>query len=367
MSGKPTDSVAEMPIAVLGDGCAGLSLAAYADRLPHYKLEILTSSVATPQANHIWGFWQMGWLQDAVPLARKTWHKWSVRTAKNEVVMQADVHPYHALMRHCWLAHCRRRAAQHGVRVHNDASIIAGLPNHQVFDSRPPKRRSGMMLQHFIGWEVQAAAGSFDDSSAVLMDFRCEQSRGMHFIYCLPFSDREALVESTLFSPHLEMDSFYETAISEWLRDCSGISDYQIVRRERGVIPLGLMARHDPDLPGIGGNCGAIRPSSGYAFSFIQKQIANALAGVASGRTLRFTSPHRAIDLWMDRIFLSVLRHQPQHAPELFAAIAGRLSGDEFACFLSGEATMALRAKVVTAMPLLPFLRALLCLEPGAP
>ena len=59
------------------------------------------------------------------------------------------------------------------------------------------------MLQHFVGWEVKAAAGAFDPTTAILMDFRCDQTQGMHFIYCLPFSDQEALIESTLFSPEL--------------------------------------------------------------------------------------------------------------------------------------------------------------------
>jgi len=47
--------------------------------------------------------------------------------------------------------------------------------------------------------------------------------------------------------------------------------------------------------------------------------------------------------------------------------MAARLTADEFALFLSGEADMTLRAKVVTAMPPLPFLRAALQPEPGTP
>ena len=70
--------------------------------------------------------------------------------------------------------------------------------------------------------------------------------------------------------------------------------------------------------------------------------------------------PHRSVDLWMDAVLLSVLRHWPERAPELFLAMARALDGDEFARFLSGEASWALRAKVVLAMPKLPFLRGLL-------
>ena len=75
-----------------------------------------------------------------------------------------------------------------------------------------------MMLQHFVGWEVKAAAGAFDPTTAILMDFRCDQTRGMHFIYCLPFSDQEALIESTLFSPELAPADFYDAAITSYLK-----------------------------------------------------------------------------------------------------------------------------------------------------
>ena len=367
MSSDPAQPRNLIPIAVIGDGCAGLSLAAKADLLPGYALAIVAPRPEHPQEDHIWGMWQMDWLKDTVPLARKIWYKWSIRSAETEIMMQAGKHPYLALTRQTWLAHCKQRATLHGVTFHDKMAKLVDLPAQQVFDSRPPKQRPDMMLQHFIGWHVRAASGSFDDDTAILMDFRCDQSRGMHFIYCLPFSDSEALVESTLFSPNLEPDTFYETAISKWLTGCAGLTDFEVTQTETGAIPLGLMARHDPKMQGIGGNGGAIRPSSGYAFSFIQKQIATAVLQVAGGDQLRFTRPHKKIDLWMDRVFLSVLRHQPQHAPEIFTKMAARLTADEFALFLSGEADMTLRAKVVTAMPPLPFLRAALQPEPGAP
>jgi len=88
---------------------------------------------------------------------------------------------------------------------------------------------------------------------------------------------------------------------------------------------------------------------------------------VSDGHMLQFATPHKSIDLWMDKIFLSVLRYQPRYAPKIFTALAGSLTGDEFARFLSGEANISLRAKVVAAMPSLPFIRALLRPDEGEP
>ena len=366
MSDEIVTKIPNIAIALIGDGCAGLSLAAKAASLPEHTIHLFSPQANSNTPDHVWGYWQMDWMKAVAPLAFKTWNKWSVRTTDTEVEMEACHHPYQAVKRHSWLAHCRENAKQDGVEFHNDMASITDFPNEQVFDSRPPKWRANMMIQHFIGWEVRAEAGSFNDDTAILMDFRCDQSRGVHFIYCLPFSDCAALVESTLISPNIEKNEFYEDAISTWLSDCAGVKKFEVLQREKGAIPLGIMKRHDPDFQGVGSNCGAIRPSSGYAFSFIQKQIATALNSVGIGNKLSFSSPHKKIDLFMDRVFLSVLRYQPHYAPKIITAMAARLTGDEFAKFLSGEADIRLRLKVIMSVPPWPFVRALFRLEAAA-
>ena len=169
-------------------------------------------------------------------------------------------------------------------------------------------------------------------------------------------SDQEALIESTLFSPELAPVDFYDAAITSYLKRVCHLSAFEISRRESGVIPLGVLGRHDPGLVGIGANGGAIRPSSGYAFSFIQKQIDHAVSNAVAGKPLAVGVPHSAFELWMDRIFLAVLRRHPELAPDIFTAMAAALNGDEFARFLSGEAGLKTWAKVITAMPKIPFL-----------
>ena len=146
--------------------------------------------------------------------------------------------------------------------------------------------KDGVMLQHFSGYEITAGRDVFDSTTAILMDFRCDQSQGMHFIYCLPFSARNALVESTLFSPELAPKPFYDSAIRRYLKEIIGIDDYRITRHEKDVIPMATLPQRDPHLTGIGANGGAIRPSRGYAFSFIQKHIEQLIASAKPGHTL---------------------------------------------------------------------------------
>lgn len=348
-------------IRILGDGCAALSLAARAGELPDHDITLVRPEGAPAAAEHIWGFWGGPGLETAMGLARKSWPRWTIATTDDRVVMSSSDRPYFALRRSDWTSHCHAKAKMAGVTMVASSDLDDRLPatgaDPQQFDSRPPPVPRGMMLQHFIGLEVRASTPVFDPDMAILMDFRVDQSRGMHFIYLLPFSATEALVESTLFSPDTLNDDFYLTAIHTYLERHYSSASFETMRQERGVIPLGRLEQRDPAIPGIGGNGGAIRPSSGYAFIFIQRQIDSAIAAARATGRFVVTPPHRAIDLAMDAVLLAVLRHWPERAPELFLRMGQALSGDEFVRFLNGEADWALRLKVVMAMPKLPFLR----------
>ena len=234
------DQQQPLPVSVIGAGCAGLSLAARAADLPGHKLSLIAPK-QDDSDDHIWGFWAMDWLQQATSATRKQWANWQIISNTQHIVHHSARHPYCAIHRQRWLQDCQDKAEASGVEFRHNLvpqgvaeQIMAG----QILDSRPPPVPDGIMLQHFVGWEVRAAAGAFDPTTAILMDFRCDQTLGMHFIYCLPFSDQEALIESTLFSPELAPADFYEAAITSYLKRICHLSAFEISRSESGVIPL---------------------------------------------------------------------------------------------------------------------------------
>ena len=139
--------------------------------------------------------------------------------------------------------------------------------------------------------------------------------------------------------------------------DHYGASITNIIHEEQGVIPMGTLSPHNDTIPGIGANAGAIRPASGYTFVFIHQQIQRAIKASKQGKSLRFKRPHKAIDVWMDAVLLTVLKNWPQQGPKLFGRMASSLSGDEFVRFMSGQSNWRLRFKVIMAMPKLPFIR----------
>jgi lycopene beta-cyclase len=371
MSNNLSSSSAKQAVHIIGNGCAALSLAARSDELPQHLLTVVTPDGAPVSKDHIWGFWQINSLDKAVKLARKKWHFWSIITSEGDAVMSSDLHAYHALQRSKWETDCRQIAKKKGVNF-VDQSNLNDTSDAQTLDTRPPFIPINQMFQHFFGWEITAPSGSFNSKTAILMDFRCDQSRGIHFIYILPFSSSKALVESTMFAPKREPDIFFETAIENYLAEYCGVCDFSVMRIEKGGIPLGRIPLGKGEYIGFGGNGGAIRPSSGYAFAFIQKQILATIQQAKrekekgnTSKILVIKCPHKLVDLWMDEVFITVLRQRPEIAPKLFLRMANVLDGDEYALFLSGEAGWRIRLKVVMAMPKLVFIKALMFLLSG--
>ncbi|DAC56961.1 MAG TPA: lycopene cyclase [Candidatus Poseidoniaceae archaeon] len=344
-------------IEIIGDGCAALSLAARASELTQ-SITLIKPSGAPPTKDHVWGFWSDPLLVPAQKLARATWQKWAIITHTDRAVLGSETRPYNAFKRSDWTKHCKELAESAKVAMIEETKWRKSADS-LVFDTRPPIVPDGCMLQHFHGIEITTEQPCFDPDMAILMDFRVDQSRGMHFIYLLPYSTTEALVESTLFSTELVDEEFYSNSIEDYLKKHCKVKQFSITHQEKGVIPLGKLAPHDAKIPGLGSNAGATRPASGYAFLFIQKQVDTAIKLANSGKQISFKNPHKRIDLWMDSVFLTVLKYWPEHGPNMFLRMGKALSGDQFVKFMSGDAGWLIRLKVIFAMPKWPFVKAL--------
>lgn len=339
---------------LLGDGVAAMSLASVADQLPNHAITVVRPSGAPEPHDHMLGFWNTEGLDFAASGARASWSTWSIVTHETTAELSSDDHAYHVMHKLAYLDRCKAVATSHDVAFAIEAdSTHADL----VFDSRPPRASPNAMLQHFHGLEVEIDRPVFDDSTAILMDFRVDQSQGMHFMYLLPFSKTRALVESTIFSTQPMPAAYYVEAIHAYLMEHHHAKVTKVHHEEKGIIPMGTLSPHDPSIPGLGANAGAIRPASGYTFVFIQQQIKHAIEGLRHGKPLRFKRPHKGIDVWMDAVLLIVLKHWPHHGPSMFSRMASGLTGDEFIRFMSGQATWRLRLKVMMTMPKWPFIR----------
>ena len=121
---------------------------------------------------------------------------------------------------------------------------------------------------------------------------------------------------------------------------------------------IDLIKKSKNNFINIGTKSGAMKPSSGYAMSFIQKQISDLFKN-KSLINKKFANPHKLVDLWMDKIFLKVIASNPALAICIFTNLGKTLNGNEFALFMSGQANTLIRLKVILKMPKKHFLKAL--------
>jgi lycopene beta-cyclase len=139
---------------------------------------------------------------------------------------------------------------------------------------------------------------------------------------------------------------------------CGG-SALRVLRTETGILPMGMVPHQPvqgPRYVRAGLMCGAARPSTGYAFQRIQSWAETNAARIASGSGARGHDPDPQLRRSMDRLFLQVLRAQPERGPELFIRMFGDAGPDRVIRFLSDRGTLADCAIIGRCLPIGLFL-----------
>ncbi|MET0595245.1 MAG: lycopene beta-cyclase CrtY [Polyangiaceae bacterium] len=139
-----------------------------------------------------------------------------------------------------------------------------------VIDARGPNRAAFMPCgyQKFVGLEL-ALSAPHGRARPMLMDACVEQTDGFRFFYVLPLSERRVLVEDTYFSdgPGLEPEELRRGILGYAADRGYQVSD--IVREERGVLPLPSRGIAEPagQSPLVAGYAGGFfHPATGYSF-----------------------------------------------------------------------------------------------------
>ena len=365
MENNSNSEIIETDIAIIGGGSAGITLAS---KLSEHSAVVIEPKTPA-ERDACWALWansdQQNKLQSAI---KGRWNQWRLVDNEREIIHTSHEYDYISLSSADYLSACEdtlsdnvklvRATAENIKPSGHGGSFSAQDKNYQanyIYDSRPPRTAKEGLKQHFFGIEIRTKNPLAASDIATLMDFRVDQSRGLHFIYALPYSDHEILIESTMISKSLEPEDWYRQAIDQWLNQ-QGIEMETIVREESGIIAMHSSLPIDPALARIGGASGAIRQSSGYAFTNIQSQISQLVKGIEEGN-FEVPKPLSNQLNYMDKLFNGVLITQPQLAVTLMMQTAKSLNSEGFARFMLGQATIVDWIRVILAMPKIPFLR----------
>ena len=376
---------------IAGGGAAGLSLAYHLSQEPRLadKRVLLIEPEEKDQNDRTWSFWvDTPTLFDSI-VARE-WNQIAFRSPQFERVFE--------LTRHCYkmirgldfynLVRQTLAAASQFTQLRGKVETLENTPTgitaqtnvglftaRYAFDSRPPQiqqrpDKHRYLLQHFVGWEVETTQDVFDPQTVEFMDFRGEQQREARFMYVLPFTERRALIEYTLFSAEVLPKAEYEAALRDYLRGL-GVADFRVEAEEVGAIPMtdhplpAAVGRH---IINLGTRAGRAKPSTGYAFKRIQAHSARLVAALAStGRPPQNLTG----DQWQFRLFdtllLDIMQRQGQQTRAIFAELFSRNSPERLFDFLDERTSGWENLQVMNSVTPGPFLRSIAHVLHGRP
>ena len=375
-------------IVIVGGGLSGLALAAELaqDEFSHLKVLVLEQR-QTYVRNRTWSYWKT---PKTPPhryshLERQRWTQWRVQQG-TRICQQASplVTSSGEAISYCTLdGDAFYSAALHAILQSSHVELRLGISVRQivggdtpsvvtrdgevipaiwVFDARPPLQiRSSGLVQQFLGYEIQADHDVFDPGTVELMHFH-PSSSGLHFFYVLPYSHRNALVETTWISPASFKPDF-SAELQPFIAALVGSAAYDVVYEEKGSLSLSdVTARPASHVAPLGRGAGTLRASTGYAFletlTHVEQIAASLKKYRGTGDLIDWPPPafaRSAVDEWMDTVFLKVLARDWSEGSAYFMQLFERVDTATMVAFLSGGANWRQRLSVASALPTLPF------------
>ena len=218
-----------------------------------------------------------------------------------------------------------------------------------------------VLQQHFIGWFVKTKQGVFSPDQATFMDFSVEQKGNTRFMYVLPFNENEALVEYTLFSQDLLKDEEYEEAIRSYMSSEFNCSEFEILEKEKGSIPMTCydFSQHNSEhIFHIGTAGGWSKPSTGYTFHNTVKKSKALVDFLKTGQSLtRFQTKNR---FWYyDLLLLNILYRNNELGQSIFESLFMKRKPQLIFKFLDEETRWYEDIYIMMAPNPIPFVRSL--------
>ena len=231
----------EFDYIIIGGGCSGLSLA--------YELEIFdklkdkTLAIIEPREDYkrdkTWSFWKV-FSHNFEDCVKKSWNNFTINTPNEIKYVKCPTTPYQTIDSGLFyekiLSRLRLNKNIHFFKNINEVDATTSFR----FNSVPKLENTKSELwQHFCGVEIETDKDFFDDEIFNLMDFACDQRNKVHFFYTLPFTKRNALIETTWISDlNDEKLKDYDNQIDDYLSKHLNIRNCKVNYKETGAIPL---------------------------------------------------------------------------------------------------------------------------------
>ena len=351
----------EFDYIIIGGGCAGLSLA-YELEI-HEKFKNKTLAIIEPRNDYIrdktWSFWKVA-AHNFEDCVKHSWSNFSVNIPNQTKYVQCDNSPYQSIDSGLFYEKITNTLKKNtNINFFKNINEIS-TENSFIFNSVSDVSDSKNDLwQHFSGIEIETNKDVFDNQIFNLMDFDCEQRDSVHFFYTLPFSTKNALIETTWISDlNHPSNQDYSIQLEDYIKNKLKIKNYEIKFKETGAIPL----FHPQNIKKInqmeiGTAGGMTRLSTGYTFMNIQSQskyIRENFENIQKVSNFNVNSKYK----FLDNIFLKVLKKNSEKMPEIFFKMFD-CSPSTVINFLSNKSNIYEDFSIILKMPKRVFVKEL--------
>ncbi len=373
-------------LALVGGGLANSLIAARTLDLHPDAAILVVERGPSLGGHHTWSFHdsdltpaQLGWIR---PLVVRSWPQHELRfprrrriiTSGYNTVTSSRLHEVvgNALGDRCLFDTKVAEVGENELRLADGSRIEA----RAVIDGRgePGGRHLEVGYQKFLGLFVRLD-GDHGLPGPILMDATVEQRDGYRFVYTLPFSDRELLIEDTRYSDAPELDhEELRAAILDYASQ-QGWQLAAVTAEETGVLPIVLggdieefWGQGTPAVARSGMRAALFHPTTGYSLPEAVR-TADAIASryPLDGPSLFEMTRKRSFELWRRDAFFRFLNRmlfwaaKPEQRYRIFERFYG-LDADLIDRFYGGRLEWTDKVRLLIGRPPVPVGRALRCL-----
>lgn len=365
---------------IAGGGCSGLMLALELINSPLKDKSILIVDREKKNTNdRTWCFWETG-NNSLEELVFKSWD--IANFYGHDFHQEMDLSPYrYKMIRGIdFYSHVYKKIASYANIEFLQANIEEIKDHGEVITSQGSYHATYVfssyfvvgdlnisndyhtLLQHFKGWVIETETTTFYPNKMTYMDFRVAKGPETIFCYVLPFSEKKALVEYTLFTEKILEDNEYDHALESYIREQLDIHNFKVLEEEFGIIPMSdfpFPRKTGANIINIGTIGGYTKASTGFTFLRIQKAAKEIVKSLVNNK---FPLPPSSLMSkrfrLYDSILLNVLANESYPAKDIFTELFKKNGSERVFRFLDEKTNLFEEIRIMNLSPKKQFIKA---------
>lgn len=370
-------------IIIAGGGASGLHLALALIQKKYTGSVLIADKTLDAVDDKTWCFWSRELLYDR-KMYKKIWNSFQVTKNSNTFEGSAKRYFYQCLSSKEFKEYAFEKIAKtenftliegeisEMKSTDTGAELLINSEKYQakkIYQSLYPaqdfyEHSRYKLKQHFLGWEIKTKTPLFQPEHLTLMNFDVPKHNGVSFMYALPFDEKTALLEYTLFSSSLLDTHVYEEELASYLKLTYDLErhDYDILRQEFGVIPMveqvipNQLSKH---IYCIGTAGGAAKPSTGYMFKRSYRQALRLAKRIVDKENYQPPAIQPNRYRYYDLLILHLMATDPDQAEAILFQLFKKNGFDSIFQFLSEDHNFWGELKIMASCPWLPFFKAM--------